>query len=125
MSDKIVNEDAFVMFYSDYYMSNDGYFSDFEDFFDVYRDQGIENPDDIPDKPSFVYGTYENNIYISAESLIKDACDDHYDDAWDDVDKLAIRDLQKYIDKWLEDHGPGPVYMANTQWLVRIPWERY
>ena len=107
------------MFYSESFPYNEGYFNDFEEFFDAWSDN--HEPDD--EKPEFCFGTDSAGFYIDAESIVEDACEDLYEDAFEDCSN--IRELQDAIDIWAAKNGPGDSYCYHKRFKIRIPWEQY
>jgi len=112
-----IKETGEINYYSEYFPYNEGYFYDFEEFFEAIDDEGIE------ERPEYCFGVTEIPFKIDAESVVENACEDSYEDAYDHVGN--IRSLQKVIDEWIEKNGPGSSYVYNKNVKVRIPWEKY
>ena len=106
-----------INYYSESFPFNDGYFTDFDEFFDAIEGEVIV------EKPEYCFGVTEIPFRIDAESIVENACDDSYEDAIDHVGN--IRALQRLIDGWIEKNGPGSTYVFNKNVKVRIPWEQY
>jgi hypothetical protein len=106
-----------INYYSEFFPYNEGYFMDFDEFFDAIDEEEIEG------RPEYCFGVTEIPFTIDAESVVENACDDSYEDAYDHVGN--IRGLQKSIDEWIEKNGPGSTFVYNKNVKVRIPWERY
>lgn len=107
-------------FYSDSYSYNEGYFFDWEDFFDNWYADHEEDET----KPNFVWTTEEIKMKIDAADLIESATNDLYEDAFHDVSDEESNRLQKFLDEWCENCGVGKTYYQG-KYKVRIPWEEY
>ena len=112
-----VDESHDINYFSNLFPYNEGYFSDFDEFFDTVDEEGIE------ERPEYCFGVTEIPFRIDAESVVESACEDSYDDALDHVGN--IKSLQKVIDEWIEKNGPGSSYVYNRNAKIRIPWEKY
>ena len=64
---------------------------------DALKGACAENEIAVPDS---VYGTSKKPLKICAENALEVATEDHYDDAYDDIPKEAIDDLQALLDAW-------------------------
>ena len=115
----------FEMYYSDCFSDNDGYFEDFDEFFDNWKYQLEEGEVDDNKRPEFVYGTFAIDMKIDADDIVENALEDFYEDArWEIADK-SMEELQNYLDKWCEECGVGQTFYYDKQYKVRIPWEEY
>lgn len=111
--DALGNE--FIMAQCDLYPYNEGYFSDWEEFFDALDD-------DITERPVYVWGTSEIKMSLDASSIASTECEDMYDDAYDDIGDAAIKEMQDFLDEWLKKYGVAS-YISTTKHVIRIPWE--
>lgn len=112
--------DASYFLYSDHYSRDEGYFTDWDDFFQEWHD----NEDTNPDRPEYVWATEPINIELDAHNILENATDDLYDGAMDDIGDVNIKKLQMLLDKWCKECGPSPTYV-QSKYKVRIPWEEY
>lgn len=110
----------FTMAQSDFYPHNEGYFICWEDFFDSWN----EDREEFTEKPLYVWGTEEVEMSFDASSIVSMACEDMYDDAYDDIGADAINEMQQYLDEWRTKFGRKS-YMLTTKHAIRIPWEDY
>ena len=110
----------FVMAQSDFFPYNEGYFSYWEDFFDIWN----EDREEFSKKPLYVWGTEKIEMSLDASSIISSACEDLYEDAYDDIGSAAIAELQEYLDKWKKKYGRD-AFILTTKHAIRIPWEDY
>jgi len=108
-------------FYSDDYGYDNGYFSDWEEFFDYWHENGEVNEDE---RPEFVWATDPVDMSIDAYDVISNATDDLYEDASDDISDTARKELQDFLDNWCKTCGVRTTYYEN-KYKVRIPWEEY
>ena len=109
-------------FYSDDYGNDDGYFSDWNEFFDYWHENGGSIVDE---RPEFVWATYPVEMHINARDIVSDATEELYEDAYDDVDSKQLKELQDFLDKWCKDCGVRTTYYASSKYKVRIPWVNY
>lgn len=107
-----------VMFYSDSYGNNNGYFSEWEDFFEDWFD----NHESGDPKPEFVWTTDAEEMRIDATNVLESATDDLYEDAICDISDQKRRELQEYLDNFCKTCGVSDTYYQG-RYKVRIPWE--
>lgn len=110
----------FIMAQSDFFPHNEGYFSNWEEFFDYWN----EDREEFIEKPTYVWGTVEVEMSFDASSIVSMACEDMYEDAYDDIGADAIAEMQQYLDEWKKKHGRES-YVLTTKHAIRIPWEDY
>lgn len=108
----------FTMAQSDFYSHNEGYFSCWEDFFDSWN----EDREEFTEKPLYVWGTEEVEMSFDASSIVSNACEEMYEDAYDDIGTAAIAEMQHYLDEWKKKYGRTS-YLLTTKHAIRIPWE--
>lgn len=108
----------FTMAQSDFYSHNEGYFSCWEDFFDSWN----EDREEFTEKPLYVWGTEEVEMSFDASSIVSNACEDMYEDAYDDIGADAVAEMQRYLNEWKEKYGRTS-YLLTTKYAIRIPWE--
>lgn len=107
-------------FYSDCYPHNEGYFLDWESFFDAW--ECYHEPDD--DRPEYVWITESVDMHIDAYSIVESATEDLYEDAASDIPDEKIKQLQKYLNDWCKSCGVGKTYYESHKYKVRIPWDQ-
>jgi hypothetical protein len=103
------------MMVSDHYPYNEGYFSEWEDFFDAYEERG--------DRPKYVFATTEGELCLDAENIVSNACDELHEDAYDRVTDL--NELQEFLDKWCEKQTGTKTYYEDNKVVIEIPWHLY
>ena len=106
------------MFYSDHYDCGDGYFGDWETFFDYWFD---EHEPEEP-RPEYVWATESVNMKIDADRVLETATEDLYEDAFADISDQEVNELQSYLDDFCKRCGVGTTYYRG-KYKVRIPWE--
>lgn len=107
-------------FFSDDYGENDGFFTEWEDFFEYWSSE--HEPTD--QKPEYVWSTESVEMSMDAGQLIENATEDLYEDAYYNISDTKIKELQEYLDKWCSECGVGKTYYEG-KYKVRIPWEDY
>lgn len=110
----------FVMAQSDFFPHNEGYFSYWEDFFDNWN----EDREEFREKPLYVWGTEKIEMSLDASDIVSSACEDLYEDAYDNIGSAAIAELQESLDEWKQKYGPDAFTMTFKH-AIRIPWEDY
>ena len=113
--------DKVECFYSESYGSNDGYFFDWDEFFECWFENST--PDSI--RPEYVWTTEPVRMSIDAQNIIEQATDDLYEDASQDVSDKERKELQDFLDGWCKRCGVGTTYYESHKYKVRIPWELY
>ena len=108
-----------LWFCSDDYGYNDGYFEEWEEFFEYWHEYHDED-----ERPEFVWATEPVDISINASDIVSNATEDLYEDAYDDVSSKSIKELQDYLDNWCKTCGIRTTYY-ESKYKVRIPWEKY
>lgn len=111
------------MLFSESYGLNNGYFNDFDEFFDYWSSEDCDNEYGIENRPKYVWVTEAVEMYIDADSIIDSACEELYEDAADDISTHDRGILQKLLDDWCKTHGVGKTYYESHKYKIRIPWE--
>lgn len=108
-------------FFSDSYGYDNGYFSDWDEFFDYWHD----NCEDIEERPEYVWVTTKVDMSMDAQYIVDNATEDLYEDAIEDISTEKIRQLQDFLDGWCKTCGVGATYYESHKYKVKIPWEDY
>ena len=112
---------SFNMFYSEHFPYNEGYFSDFDEFFEA-----LDEENTIEDKrPYYVWGTFETQINIDVETLLEDACEDLHEEAYSSIDEKDFKELEQFIENWCKKQTQTTTYYPNFKYSIIIPWEEY
>lgn len=109
------------MYFSDYYSFNNGYFSDWEEFFEDYYEKDIDNEE----RPLYVWGTTCTSLGFDARSIVESATDDLHEDSMKNIDNSSIREMQDFLDKWAEEQSGTETYYVSYDYAIEIPWEDY
>lgn len=110
-----------LCFFSEQYGVNDGYFYDFDEFFEYW----YENCTEDDERPEFVWITEPVEMSIDVQNFIESATEELYEDASDDISSEARKELQDFVDGWCKRCGVGTTYYESHKYKVRIPWEDY
>lgn len=113
--------DAMECFFSESFSRNEGYFFDWDEFFEDWFEN--HNPDDV--KPVYVWITEPVEMSVDVQNIIENATDDLYEDASEDITSEARKELQDFVDGWCKRCGVGITYYESHKYKVRIPWEEY
>ncbi len=107
-------------FYFEGYPQNDGYFFDWEDFFEYWFDDQEHDTE----RPEFVWLAIGEPFRIDAQDVIDSATEDLYEDASERISDESVKDLQTFLDEWCRDSGVGCTYY-KSKFKVKIPWDSY
>ena len=110
-------------FFSESCPINDGYFFEWEDFFEAWHEYCSDISEE--DRPEYVWITDVVNMSIDAVDIIENATEDLYEDATDNISKEKVKELQDLLDEWCRTCGVGETYYESHKYKVRIPWEQY
>lgn len=114
--------EKFVMLYSDWYPSNEGYFTDWDEFFGAWDDYFFY---DYEDRPKYVWATYPVEMSIDAVDIVSNATSELHEDAFYGIDDKDMKELQDFLDKWCKKQTGTTTYYVDYTKAIRIPWEEY
>lgn len=114
-------KEDYDFYYSDYYGFNNGYFEDWETFFNYWN----ENYDEKEERPKYVWITEKVNMKIDALSIVESATEDLYEDSMNDISERSLNELQQFLNSWCKSCGIGDTYCESHKYKVKIPWEKY
>lgn len=103
------------IYYSDQYGYNEGYFTDWDEFFDYLYDTEIH--------PEYVWGTTECKISIDADNIIQNVVEDLWEDARDNISLDDENELQEFLDKWCKKQSGTTTYEVDYRYAIKVPWE--
>lgn len=124
---KINLKDASYFLYdeeSEQYFPDENDFADY--YFNLYLDE-IENNhipfDEYFEKyiPKVLWNCYEVKLYIDADSIVSDACDELHEDAVDNIDD--INELQDFLDRWCAKQTGTTTYYPDYHEYVKVQRE--
>ena len=113
--------DTMECFFSEHFSNNEGYFFDWEEFFEDW----FENHEPEEVKPTYVWITELVEMSIDAGDIVEHATEDLYEDAGYDIRSEKIKELQDFLDGWCKSCGVSKTYYESHEYKVRIPWEEY
>ena len=108
----------YIMLYSDYYPYNDGYFTDWDSFFDAWDDKE-EN------RPQYVWTTTPIELSMDSPSIIASACEDLWEGALDSISSKDIAEFDEFIQNWCKKQTGTTTYYVDYNTAIKIPWEEY
>ena len=109
--------------YSEEYSNNEGYFMDWDEFFEDWWYSGKDLYED--GRPEFAFLTEEIKPQADAYDIVSLIMEDMYENAMDDINDEKFSEFQNYLDNWLKTCGVGSTYVPVYKYKVRIPWELY
>lgn len=112
--------DTMPCFFSEHFGYNNGYFFDFDEFFEYWENHHKE---DENDRPLYVWVTESTKMKIDAEYIVECATEELYEDALYDISNEEIKELQNFLNDWCKRCGVGTTYHESHKYKVRIPWE--
>ncbi len=110
---KTAPSESIIMYYSDVYGNNEGYFSEIEYLVDYCNDEGIKVPE-------YVWGTYETQISLDAHDIIEDACEELWEGAYDSIGSKDITELEDFLNNWCEKQTGTRTYTADYNCCILI-----
>lgn len=118
--------ERFKMLFSELYNSNEGYFTEWDDFFASWESNVFDNnltpQEELESRPKYVWGTSCTRISLGASLIIEQATGDLWEGASDNCD---YKSLQEMLDKWCSEQSGTDTYWMDYKYAVRIPWEDY
>lgn len=112
-------------FYSQYYGYNEGYFSDFDEFFEYWHDNEEYTTITKDERPKFVWVTDSIKMNLDADDIVSNVTEELYEDAFYDISSEDMKHLQDFLDEWCKTCGVSDTYYESHKYKVRIPWEYY
>lgn len=94
----------------------DRYYDSTDDFFEYWASE-----EDVT-KPELLWVCSMQEIFIDADSVIENACDDLHEDASENCDYGS---LQKALDEWCKKQTGTATYYPCYKEYVKIDWEEY
>lgn len=111
------------VFYSKYFGQNEGFFEDWDIFFDEWLDEAKDK--ECPVRPEYVWITEPEEFSVDAHDICERATEDLYEGAYEDISEEDFKRLQSFLDDWCKSSGVGVSYRVSHRYKVRIPWEDY
>lgn len=111
-------------FYFEGYPYNEGYFFDWDDFFEYWFDDMGNEQGQNAERPEYVWLAIGESFNIDARDIVDRATEDLYDGASDMISDESVKDLQVFLDEWCRNSGIGCTYY-QSKFKVRIPWNCY
>lgn len=113
--EEVPNESK-IMLYSDHYPYNEGYFDNFDCFYNILKKYNV-------DIPKYVWGTYTIGMAMDARSVIEWSTDELWAGAADSIDDSDIEELQEYLDKWCAKQTGTTSYCMDYKCAILVPDE--
>ena len=120
-ANKIEDKDVFnkyTMLYSNTYPYNEGYFADWDSFFDAW--EGEEE-----NRPKYVWATTSIELSMDGYSIITSACEELWEGALNSISSKDIVEFEEFIQNWCKKQTGTTTYYVNYNTAVKIPWEEY
>lgn len=97
----------------------DEYYDTVDDFFDDYA---CNHEEDNDERPIRLWICSVEKIYIDADNVVDNACEDLHEDAYEQCD---IGSLQNLLDVWCKDQTGTTTYYPCYKQYVKIDWSKY
>lgn len=97
----------------------DEYYDTVDDFFDDYA---CNHEEDDNERPVRLWVCSVEKIYIDADNVVDNACEDLHEDAYEQCD---IGGLQTLLDGWCEAQTGATTYYPCYEKYVEIDWGKY
>jgi len=115
--DKIALE--MEMLFSDDYGYNEGYFTEWEEFFEHWESSYEEDDE----KPKYVWGTVSCSLELNSDNILESACDDLHEEAMSNL--VDIDEFETFIKAWSKKQTGTETYWQSSKYLIEIPWKEY
>lgn len=104
---------------------SDRYFPDEYEFAEYYEGVFFEEEDDYEDfeqffdkgVPKILWNCYPVKLEMSAKDIIESACEELYEDAYDDISQRDEKELQKYLDDWCKEQNLTTYYPDYKEYV--------
>lgn len=105
--------------------SND-YYYDIYNFVDWYIAENGNDENSLDNLPEVLWLTTKEKININASSIVEEACEQLYEDAFDNIDDNDIKELQEFLNNWCaKQTGTTTLYPDYTKYVsVKKEWFR-
>lgn len=107
------------MLFSNDYGYNEGYFTEWDEFFDNWECEHEEDDE----KPKYVWGTVSGSLELNAEDILESACDDLHEEAINNL--VDVDEFEAFIKEWSKKQAGTETYWQSSKYLIEIPWEEY
>lgn len=97
----------------------DEYYDTVDDFFDDYA---CNHEEDDNERPVRLWVCSVEKIYIDADSVVDNVCQELHEDAYEQCD---IGSLQDILDDWCKDQVGTTTYYPCFKQYVKIDWGKY
>lgn len=104
------------MYYFDGYPYNEGYFSDFDEFFEWWED----NHESDDERPQYVWGTDCTRLILDADSILENATEDLHEEAFNRIEDKE--ELQAFLEAWCAKQKGTTTYYSTQKYAIEIPW---
>lgn len=101
---------------------NDKYYYSIDDFYDTWNNSNNKSEA----KPQVLFATVTANLSLNAETILKEACTDLCEDAFDRIDKEDIKGLQEFLNKWCyKQKNSTETYYPDYSRYIRIDGSQF
>jgi len=108
-----VPKESCEYFYFESYEYNNGYFDDIDSLEEFCKENEI-------DMPKFIWGTKKKELSIDAYSVVNNALEEWYEDAFDNVNDTSLSELQDCLDKFCKTCGVGDCYDVDYKVCIEL-----
>lgn len=119
------------MMYSEHYGYNEGYFSNWDEFFEYWFDTcyellGTEEDEEINElKPKYVWGTYEASLSFDIDNILEMATEELHEEALNSITEKDYKELKDLLQTWANKQSGTITYYQDYKYSILIPWELY
>ncbi|WP_201319076.1 hypothetical protein [Paenibacillus sp. EPM92] len=104
------------MYYFDSYPYNEGYFSDFDEFFEWWE----ESHEPGEERPQYVWGTDCMGLILDADSILENATEDLHEEAFNRIEEKD--ELKAFLEAWCAKQQGTTTYYSTQKYAIEIPW---
>lgn len=102
-----------MLYWSEYEDNNGFFFYELEDLYEYCEANNIP-------LPNYVWGTQQRMIYLHADSIVEQACDELHEDAYYSIDTSDIKELQKMLDDWCKEQTGTVTYYPDYTYAIWV-----
>lgn len=113
-------KDVYTMLYCEEY---DKYYDTVDDFFDDYACN--YDDEEVYEKPERLWVTSVEKIFIDADNILENACEEFHEDAMENISIEDRNKLQSFLDDWCKEQIGTITYYPCYQQYVVIDWSKY
>lgn len=106
-------------FYSEIYPYNEGFFDDFDEFFDVMKEKGFTKETG----PLYVWATQGKLIELDVDNILEYACEELHENSYENISDEDYNELKTFLQQWCAKQTGTATSYPNYRCSIMVPWE--